>query len=428
MKKSTSPGAKQSTKDEQYEASFSSPSAPRFTVYSFLDSHKSFVYTDFMRFLSAILPVFLLTSCVGRVSAPVNDKNEVIDPFRVKAWEIASSLDDRLLAAQILISSIDGAENLPENMSDLFTAIPTGGIMLFKYNLNANNDAIQARNAKIKSLIMNKSNIPPFIAVDHEGGTVNRFRRGVADLPAAASYWEIVQKHGRQTALAKIETDSLRAGKEINILGLNMNFAPVAEYLFDGNREFMASRSYGPDPLFTAQAASAFIHGMEQAGVLCVVKHFPASAGPDPHRSPSVLDIDRAALDNLVSPFTAVIKNGARAIMAAHTRALAIDNKIASLSPVVMGKWLKEDLAFDGIIISDDFIMAAAGNISPEEAAVLSVAAGADMILVWSPHLPKTHQAFISALKDGRLSRDRLQDAAQRVIYEKLRMGLIDGE
>jgi len=381
-----------------------------------------------MRFLGGVLLVFLLSSCVGRVLAPVSDKNEVIDPFRVKAQEIAASLDERILAAQILISGVDGAESLSEGMIELFTAIPAGGIMLFKYNLNTDNDAIQARNAKIKALIKNEANIPPFFAVDHEGGTVNRFKRGVADLPAAASYREIAQKQGKQTALEKIEADSLKAGGEINALGLNMNFAPVAEYLFDGNRKFLASRSYGPDPLFAAQAASAFIRGMEQAGVLCVVKHFPASAGPDPHRSPSVLNIDKAALDNLVSPFTAVIKNGARAVMAAHTRVPVIDDKIASLSPVVMGKWLKEDLGFDGIIISDDFTMAAAGSISPEEAAVLSVAAGSDMILVWQAHLPKTHQAFIDALKDGRLSRERLQDAAQRVIYEKLRMGLIDGE
>ena len=381
-----------------------------------------------MRFLGGVLLVFLLSSCVGRVSTPVNDKKAEIDPLRVRAKEIAASLDNRLLSAQILISGIDGAESLSGSMIDLFTAIPAGGIMLFKYNLNTENGAIQARNAQIKALIKNESNIPPFFAVDHEGGTVNRFRRGAADLPAAVSYWEIAQKQGRQTALAKIEADSLRAGTEINTLGLNMNFAPVAECLFDGNREFLASRSYGSDPLFTAQAASAFIHGMEQAGVLCVVKHFPASAGPDPHRFPSVLNIDRTALDNLVSPFATAIKNGARSIMAAHTSAPAIDDKIASLSPAVMGKWLRDDLGFDGIIISDDFIMAAAGNISPEEAAVLSVAAGSDMILVWPAHLPKTHQAFIAALKDGRLSRERLQDAAQRVIYEKLRMGLIDGE
>jgi beta-N-acetylhexosaminidase len=383
-----------------------------------------------MRFLCVIL-IFLLSSCVGRVSTSVNennDKNAVIDPLRIKAQEIASSLDNRLLVAQILISGIDGAENLSVNMIELFTAIPAGGIMLFRYNLNTDNDAIQARHVQIKSLIRNESNIPPFFAVDHEGGGVNRFRRGVADLPAASSYWELFLEQGRQTALAKIEADSLRAGAEIHNLGINMNFAPVAEYLFDGNSEFLARRSYGQDSLFTAQAASAFIRGMEHVGVLCVVKHFPASAGPDPHHSPSVLNMDRAALNNLVSPFAVVIKDGARAIMAAHTRAPAIDDKIASLSAAVMGNWLRGDLGFDGIIVSDDFIMAAAGSIEPEEAAILSVAAGADMILVWPANLPKTHQAFIDALESERLPRERLQDAAQRIIYEKLKMGLIDGE
>ncbi|GBU28405.1 beta-N-acetylhexosaminidase [Treponema sp. R8-4-B8] len=373
--------------------------------------------------------VFLFSSCVGRVVTPIIEEEiaMVEDPLKVRAREITASLDNRLLASQVLISGIDGNGGMSVNMIELFTAIPAGGIMLFKYNLNNDNDAIQARHSQIKSLIKNESNIPPFIAVDHEGGTVNRFRRGVADLPAASVYYENISQ-GREKTLLAIEADSLKAGRDIYNLGINMNLAPVAEYLFDGNRKFLSSRSYGPDPYFTAQAATAFINGMEQAGVLCVVKHFPASAGPDPHHSQSVLDMDRTALDNLVSPFASLIKNGARAIMAAHTLAPAIDDKIASLSPVVMGNWLRGDLGFDGIIISDDFIMAAAGSSSPEEAAVLSIAAGADMILVWPENLPKTHQAIITALEDGRLPRNRLQDAAQRVIYEKLKMGLINGE
>jgi beta-N-acetylhexosaminidase len=384
-----------------------------------------------MRFLSGVLLIFLLSSCVGRVVTPiVEDEStviEVIDPLRVMAREIASSLDNRLLASQVLISGIDDNKSMSVKMTELFTAIPAGGIMLFKYNLNTDNNTIQVRLAQFKKLIKDESNISPFFAVDHEGGGVNRFRRGVADLPAASTYYERISQ-GRVETLTAIEADSLKAGREIRNLGVNMNFAPVAEYLFNGNRKFLSKRSYGPDPLFTAQAAEAFIRGMEQAGVLCVVKHFPASAGPDPHRSPSVLDMDRTALDNLVSPFAFLINNGARAIMTAHTLAPAIDDKIASLSPIAMGNWLRGDLGFDGIIISDDFIMAAAGKTSSEEAAVLSIAAGSDMILVWPDNLRKTHQAIIIALEDGRLPRDRLQDAVQRVIFEKLKMGLIDGE
>jgi len=112
--------------------------------------------------------------------------------------------------------------------------------------------------------------------------------------------------------------------------------------------------------------------------------------------------------------------------MAAHTLVPALDSEISSLSPVVMRNWLRGDLGFNGIIVSDDFSMAAAGGTSPEESAIKSIAAGADMVLVWPPDIRRTHRALVSALQDGRLSRERAQEAATRIIYEKLRMGMID--
>ena len=353
----------------------------------------------------------------------------IIDPILARAAAIAASLDDRLLVAQSLICGIDGKEKLPAYMKTLLEECPAGGVMLFKYNLDTDNDSIRRLLAETVSLILDESGLPPFMAVDHEGGFVNRFLRGVAALPVASSYWELSLEEGREETLSKIEADSLSAGREINGLGINLNFAPVAEFLNDNNRDFLEYRSYGPDPLFTAEAAAAFVRGMEQAGVLCVIKHFPGSAGPDPHYSPSVLKGDRAALDSLVYPFAALINNGARAVMVAHTSAPAVDSEIASLSAAVMGNWLRRDLGFNGIIISDDFLMAAAaGNRSSEESAIISIAAGADMILVWPPYIRQTHRAFLSALKDGRLSRERMREAAARIIYEKIKMGLIANE
>jgi beta-N-acetylhexosaminidase len=377
--------------------------------------------------------VFIISACSGQVSTRVSSTNNeektvVFDPLYVRAQEIVNSMDNRLLVSQLLISGIDGAENPPANMIELLTSIPAGGIMLFRYNLNFDNDAIRNHLAQVSSLIKNGCGVPPFIAVDHEGGGVNRFRRGVAALPSASTYWELFLKDGIDAALEKIETDSFKAGSEINALGINMNFAPVAERLIDENRDFLANRSYGPQPLFTSLAVSAFITGMERAGVLCVVKHFPSSAGSDPHYSSSVLNRDKVSLDLIISPFSSAIRNGARAIMAAHTSVPSIDSEIASLSSKIMKDWLRDELGFNGIIISDDFIMAAAGSGSAEESAVRSVCAGADMILVWPANLVKTHQAFIAALNDGRLPQERLQNAAQRVIYEKLKMGLIDGQ
>jgi len=380
-----------------------------------------------------ILPTCVKNNGVNQNQTAINktENEEIavkIDPLRVRSLEIASSLDNRLLAAQVFICGIDGRGSLPPHMKSLLSEFPTGGVMLFKYNLDTDNDAIRALLAETASLIEDGAGLPPFIAVDHEGGAVNRFSHGVATLPSPASYRRLSLSEGKQAALSKIENDSFNAGSEINNLGINMNFAPVAEYLNADNSEFLKYRSYGDDPSFTAEAAAAFVRGMERSGVLCVIKHFPGSAGPDPHYSAGALNLDKAALDSLVSPFTALIKDGARAVMAAHTAVPAIDDKIASLSSVVMQNWLREELGFEGIIISDDFIMAAAGEKSPEEAAIRSIAAGADMVLVWPSDLRRTHLAFISALEDGRLPRDRLIDAASRVIYEKLKMGLMEEE
>jgi beta-N-acetylhexosaminidase len=387
--------------------------------------------------------IFLLSACARRENANssvteiddgLQNKSEpensaaVIDPVWIRAGEITLSLDDRLLATQVLICGIDGRGSLPLHMKTLLIESPAGGVMLFKYNLDTDNDSIRALISQTVSLIKNESGIPPFMAIDHEGGTVSRFLHGVAVLPAASSYWELFLAKGMQEALAKIEEDSLKTAGEIFDLGINLNFAPVAEYLTDDNRSFLLSCAYGTDPSFAGEAAATFISGMEQAGVLCVIKHFPGSAGPDPHYSPSILNGDRAALNSLVYPFAALIKNGARAVMVAHTAVPEIDSEIASLSAAVMGNWLREELGFGGLIISDDSTMAAAGGMKSEEAAIRSVAAGADMVLVWPPDLRRTHSAFVSALEDGRLSRERLREAAQRVIYEKLRMGLIERE
>ena len=388
-----------------------------------------------MRYLWIFPLCLLLSACqlknnknVSTSFADFSEINitEITDPARSYASRTAASLDNDLLVSQLMICGIEGKGSLPSHMKSLLTEYPPGGIMLFKYNLDSENEEILNLVNETVTTVTEKSGIPPFMAVDHEGGTVNRFRRGVAALPAASLYWELFLKEGEQPALSKISADSFRAGFEIKKLGVNMNFAPVAEYLNDNNRDFLKSRSYGPVQSFTAEAAAAFVRGMKQAGVLCVIKHFPGSAGNDPHISASTLNAGKVELGRLVYPFAFLIDNGARAVMVAHTAVPAIDSKIASLSPAVMQNWLRDELGFDGIIISDDFIMAAAGGKSPEESAIVSVAAGTDMFLVWPSDIRRTHRAFIAALKDGRLSRNRLEEAATRVIYEKIKMGLME--
>jgi beta-N-acetylhexosaminidase len=385
----------------------------------------------------SIICLLLLPGCkkrevVNQENITVNEPKEEISVDEIyekwlRAREISASLDDRLLAAQVLISGIEGNGSLTSNTVSLLSEFPTGGIMLFKYNLDTDNDSIRALINQTASLVNSESGISPFIAVDHEGGTVNRFRSGTAALPDASSYWELSLAQGKQTSLKKIENDSLRAGRELKDLGINVNFAPIAEYLNDENRVFLSRRSYGPDPIFTANAAQTFIMGMKQEGILCVIKHFPGIAGSDPHYSASIINGDRAELDKLVFPFKTIIDNiiGGGAVMVSHTVVSALDGKIASLSKVVMEDWLRGELGFSGLLIADDFSMASAGMLSPDKLAVMSIAAGADMVLVWPKDLRRTHGAIMYALSDGQLSREKLRNIAYRIIITKINMGLM---
>jgi len=413
-----------------------------------------------LKFVFAILSLFLLFACSEKKEEISGGSDptvtEAIAPdidriARERAARIASALDDRRLAAQVIISGIDGKGSLTRDMKILLSECPAGGIMLFRYNLDTDNNAIQNLIAESSALITegntvelqadvetgNEYNnegafvtIPPFVVVDHEGGKVNRFLPGAADLPAAYSYWETAQSEGGYSAISRMLIDSFNAGKKLRDLGINFNLAPVAEFLNEDNSKFLEGRSYGLDPEFTVEAARAFIAGMGLAGVTCAVKHFPGSAGADPHYFPGKINGDKEALTEIVFPFAALIQNNqARAIMVSHSSVPAWDGeKIASLSPAIMGGWLRQELGFEGIIISDDFSMGAAtaaGRARPEDAAVQSLIAGADIVLVWPPDLRRTHRAIQAALADGRLSRQRLEESAGRIIYEK---GLGSGE
>jgi beta-N-acetylhexosaminidase len=350
---------------------------------------------------------------------------------RERAARIASALDDKQLAAQVIITGIDGKGSLTRDTKILLSECPAGGIMLFRYNLNTDNSAIQNLITESVALITERNAVPPFVVVDHEGGNVNRFLPGAVDLPAPYSYWEAAQSESRGGAIVQILTDSFNAGIKLRDLGINLNLAPVAEFLHNDNAKFLEGRSYGPDPDFTVDAVRVFIAGMEFAGVICAVKHFPGSAGADPHYFPGKLNGGKEDMVELVSPFAALIRhNQARVIMISHSAVPAWDTEhIASLSPAIMGEWLRHELGFTGLIISDDFSMGAAttaGRTKPEDAAVQSLIAGADIVLVWPPDLRRTHRAIQTALADGRLSRQRLEESAGRIILEKMRLKLIN--
>jgi beta-N-acetylhexosaminidase len=239
----------------------------------------------------------------------------------------------------------------------------------------------------------------------------------------------LAESRGRDEAL--LEEEAFRSAREIRDLGITLNFAPLAETLTAENRAFLGTRSYGPEPRFAEAAAGAFVRVMSRVGIVPMIKHFPGSAGPDPHKAVSVLEGGREDLARRVRPFAGLIAAGlAPAVMVSHSRVPARDGEnSASLSRLVMETWLRGELGFTGLIIADDFSMTAASvsGLAPEEAAVRSLASGADMVMVWPGKIRPTHRAILAALRQGGLSRERLREAAERIIFEKLKRGLMEG-
>jgi beta-N-acetylhexosaminidase len=341
---------------------------------------------------------------------------------------MAAAMEDRLLAAQVIMAGIDGNGSLGEPMKALLRAAPAGGIMLFDYNLKTEKQDIRPFLETLSALIT-EFGVAPFIAVDHEGGSVHRFGTAIERLPPPLFFWDMAQNEGKEYALKAVEESARRSGGELRALGITMNLAPVAEVLNEENRSFLEDRSYGPDAAFAEDAAAAFIRGMSAAGIACVVKHFPGNTGIDPHRAAPVLAGDRETLDRMIRPFAGLMRGvSPSALMVSHGVVPAWDEKqSASLSAPLIRGWIREDLGFTGIVLADDFSMGAVASLglSPGEAAVEALNAGVDMVMTWPKDLRSLHGAILEAVTRGVLSRERLREAAEHILFEKIRYGLI---
>ena len=343
--------------------------------------------------------------------------------------EIAASLDDSTLAAQVLLTGVDGRGSLPQGMRALLERIPAGGVMLFRFNLNTPRADVKNLLSEIDEVINRSSGIPPFISVDHEGGLVHRFGPGVERLPSAYSFWQLAQAEGWDAAFARAETLYRRSAAEIRELGINLVLAPVAETLDEENRVFLVTRSFGPDPDFTEAIASIYIRNMAAEGIASTVKHFPGNSAVDPHYDIAILHADRAALDEMARPFAGIIRNlGPSIIMMSHVVVYAWDSQLpASLSRPIIQDWLRGELGFQGLVMADDFAMdaVAATGLSSAAATVKALNAGVDMIMVWPHELTRVHAAILEALRTGQLRRERLVEAVERIIEVKLRYGIM---
>jgi beta-N-acetylhexosaminidase len=329
-----------------------------------------------------------------------------------------AKLDLESRAAQVLLIGVQGAGKPSASTLELLSKMPVGGVVLFGFNLPDRPADLGPYVSALQDAAARGGGLPLIVAIDHEGGSVFRFKGpGITRIPPPSEVGAVGEEYAAVLGRA--------AGAELRALGVNMALAPVVELLTDGNKRFLGSRSYGRRASVVDACAGAYIEGLQREGVAAVAKHFPGNAGEDPHEGLPVLRIDRAAYERDYAPrFASAIARGAASVMLSHVVFEALDPaRPATLSKAVVTGELRERLGFRGVAITDDLYMKAlSGASSPERSAVAALNAGADLLMLTAMGgAERVRDAIVGAVRSGELPSARLDEAARRVIELKLR-------
>lgn len=323
--------------------------------------------------------------------------------------------DVESLVGQLFIAGLSGLE-ADSDFEARYSRCPCGGFILFGRNVHDP--------AQVKKLTCALSDLasqhgpdfgPPLVAIDQEGGTLSPLRGLVTSLPgnmglAATGDPEAARCAGHVT------------GRDLLSLGINANFAPVLDLAREPLNPAVGARSFGDDPRRVAEFGAAYANGLLDAGVLFVAKHFPGhgSVSEDSHFSLPECRIPKADLiAGDAVPFIEVARLPQAAIMVAHVRFTDLDpERPASLSHPLVTGFLREEIGFDGVVLTDCLEMGGVREVGPvPEAAVMAIEAGCDIVLI--SHTPELQGAAFEAVRDavlsGRISLERVERSVARI-------------
>lgn len=305
--------------------------------------------------------------------------------------------------------------------AELVARYHVGGVILLGHAEpgGAGNLASPARVRALTDGLRAAAGRPLLVGIDQEHGLISRLTDGVTRLPSPMAF-------GAAADPALTEAAWRAAGAELAAIGVNVNFAPVADVLDDAGqgRGVIGSRAFGSDPQLVAGQVVATVRGLRAAGVAATLKHFPGHGNTvvDSHEELPVVPASHPLARADLPPFTAGIEAGASLVMSGHLEVRPVEAGVpATFSHAVVTGLLRGELGFEGVAVTDALNMAPARRWSPGEAAVRALLAGNDLLLM-PPDLAAAHGGLLAALADGTLPRERLVEAAARVLMLKQRL------
>lgn len=393
----------------------------------------------FIRIISLAISVLILFSCAKKENSPVSEEeifkqkkekiNKIVEEqesvdaaeeilkemsLEEKVWQMMFVTPESITGVSVVVSAGETTKNALQKY-------PVGGIIYFGQNFeSAGQTAEMIKNSQ------EYSQIPLFISVDEEGGTVSRLGSksymGTKGQPAmseigATQDGEVAYKVGEELA------------NDLKNLGFNVDFAPVADVLVSSENVETQTRSFGYDAQIVSYMVENVVKGLQNNGVSATLKHFPGAGATtvDTHTGYSANERTIEELrETEFLPFASGIGAGADFVMISHmTLTNATKEKLpCSLSSEVICGMLKGELGFEGIIITDSLQMGAiAEHYTPAEIGVMAVKAGNDMILM-PQNMEETHKAIVDAVKSGEISEERINESVRKILKMKIEKGL----
>ena len=368
------------------------------------------------------LVVFLSSGCISnnkRVFDSNSNNEDVLLMIKVDEIVAQMSLEERI--SQLFIITTNQSE-YSGKLSQEINRYQPGGFIIFTHNIESADQI-----TKMIDDMQKDSKLAMFIATDQEGGRVQRFSnvKGI-ELTVIPSMQEVGKRNDSDYAWNLGRT----IGKELSIFGVNMNFAPCLDIGSNNRNTVVGDRSFGSNPEIVTNMALQIAKGMREEGIIPVYKHFPGHGGTieDSHFKLAILNKDKEdLLTKELIPYIEVIKQDADVIMIGHISVpkLTMDNTPATLSPLITTKLLKEELGFEGVVISDALNMKGLrDNYNDEEILIQALNAGIDILLI-----PQDLKEAIDIIKKGiennQINENRIDESVKKILLLKFKYRIL---
>ena len=363
------------------------------------------------------------------IETETETEEPVIDPQTQQAIATVSGMTLEQKVAQMFIitpdalTGVNGATVTGNTSKNAYEKYPVGGLIYMSKNLTGT-EQTKDMLSKMEEFAKEKTGLSLFMGVDEESGALSRIASnrafGVAELGKASEI-------GAMGEAAKAYELGSTIGNYLYDLGFNMDFAPVADVLTNSENVFLKDRSFGSDSGNVSNMVLSMLQGLEENNIYGVVKHFPGhgSTKADSHDGLATCEknLEEMKQEELV-PFQNAINNGADFIMVGH---ITVPNITGSTLPSSMSEYmitevLRNQMGFDGVVITDAMNMKAITNqYDSAEAAITAINAGADIILM-PADFKAAYEGVIEAVKSGTISEETINSAVVRIVKAKQAM------